>query len=105
MMGHILFIDDDPAELSSFKQIVAGHDDCTTLLWPKEMKASHEKLLNLDLVLSNLYLPCTDGDMKPTADQKSAITRAARRLMNSRNWQLKRLRPEQTEMTRACSAK
>lgn len=71
-MARLLFIDDDPVELESFREIVDGIHTCTTILWPEESKKL-ESEASPDLVVSDLYLPSGDGDSTPTAEQKKAI--------------------------------
>jgi DNA-binding NarL/FixJ family response regulator len=76
-MARILFIDDDPAELESFRKIVAAVHECTTALWPKEAGKLHPETPP-DLVLSDLYLPSVSGDVSPTEVQRNSISNSAK---------------------------
>jgi DNA-binding NtrC family response regulator len=72
-MARILFIDDDPAELDSFRKIVAGVHDCTTAHWPQEVGNLYSKTQH-DLVVSDLYLPSITGDKSLAEEQKNSIS-------------------------------
>jgi DNA-binding NarL/FixJ family response regulator len=75
-MQRLVFIDDDRTELDTFRKIVGGIYDYTTVHWPNES----EKLFSTpppDIFVSDLYLPSDTGDATPTAAQRDEAARAA----------------------------
>jgi DNA-binding NarL/FixJ family response regulator len=78
-MRRLVFIDDDKTELDAFLRIVGGKYDCVTVHWPPESA----KLFGgpaPDIFVSDLYLPPSTGDSKPTAGQKEDTERAAKQV-------------------------
>jgi DNA-binding NarL/FixJ family response regulator len=79
-MRRLVFIDDDEAELTDFAQVVSSHYEYTTIHWPHESGKLFGKIPAPDIFVSDLYLPPTAGDAKPTATQRETAARAAKRV-------------------------
>ena len=78
-MSTLVFIDDDERELKEFSALVEGEYTCKLIHWPNE----REKLFSgqaPDLFVSDLYLPSTDGDHKPSAEQIEEAASTAREI-------------------------
>ena len=78
-MRRLVFIDDDQNELESFRVIVKGEYDCTTVHWPRE-SAKLFRNPPPDIFVSDLYLPSPAGDAVPGAADRDAAAEAAKRV-------------------------
>jgi CheY-like chemotaxis protein len=76
----LVFIDDDPAELEDFARIVEGDYDYTAVHWPDESPKLFNGIPSPDVLVSDLYLPPRSGDTSPTAADRDAAVRRAKKV-------------------------
>lgn len=78
-MRRLVFIDDDAKELDDFAKIVEDDYEYTMIHWP----ADEKKLFTVpgpDIFVSDLYLPRSAGDTKPSNDQVENAARVSRKV-------------------------
>jgi len=68
-MRRLIFIDDDRAELETFRDIVGNSYAYETIHWPKDSSKLFAAATP-NIFVSDLYLPSEDGDRQPTHDDR-----------------------------------